>query len=134
MKLLVIGGTSFVGRALVSDALDRGHQITTLNRGRTRKDADGVEALRGDRSTDEGLLQLAGRRFDAVLDPGGQIPAHVLRTAQATAGSAPFYAFVSTTAVYQDWSTARLDESAATWVASQERCKRRRTQAPGWSG
>ena len=115
MRLLVIGGTSFVGRALVRDALGRGHEVTTFNRGLTGKDADGVEALHGDRSTDEGVLPLAGRRFDAVLDPGGQIPAHVLRTARATAGSAPFYAFVSTTAVYQAWNTTRTDESAATW-------------------
>ena len=114
MRLLVIGGTSFVGRALVRDALGRGHEVTTFNRGLTGKDADGVEAIRGDRSTDKGVLPLAGRRFDAVLDPGGQIPAHVLRTARATAGSAPFYAFVSTTAVYQAWNTTRLDESAAT--------------------
>jgi nucleoside-diphosphate-sugar epimerase len=115
MRLLVIGGTSFVGRALVGDALGRGHEVTTFNRGLTGKDVDGVEVLRGDRSTDDGLLPLAGRGFDAVLDPGGLVPAHVLRTARAVAGSAPFYAFVSTTAVYQAWNTARLDESAATW-------------------
>ena len=120
MRLLVIGGTSFVGRALVRDALGRGHEVTTFNRGLTGKDADGVEALRGDRSTDKGVLPLAGRRFDAVLDPGGQIPAHVLRTARATAGSAPFYAFVSTTAVYQAWNTTRLDESAPTWPGTPD--------------
>ncbi|MFG6198270.1 NAD-dependent epimerase/dehydratase family protein [Nonomuraea sp. JJY05] len=115
MRLLVIGGTSFVGRTIVGDALGRGHEITTFNRGLTGKDIDGVEALRGDRSTDEGVQLLAGRSFDAVIDPGGQVPAHVLRTAQAMAHSAPFYAFVSTTAVYQAWNTVSLDESAATW-------------------
>ena len=120
MRLLIIGGTSFVGGALVRDALGRGHEVTTFNRGLTGKDADGVEALRGDRSTDEGVLPLAGRHFDAVLDPGGQIPAHVLRTARATAGSAPFYAFVSTTAVYQAWNTPRLDESAVTWPGAPD--------------
>ncbi|WP_068927370.1 hypothetical protein [Planobispora rosea] len=122
MRLLVIGGTSFVGRTLVSDALGRGHEVTTFNRGLTGKDVDGVEALRGDRSTDEGIRPLAGRRFDAVIDPGGLVPAHVLRTARATAGSAPFYAFVSTTAVYRTWDTAPVDESAATWpgAADQE--------------
>jgi 2'-hydroxyisoflavone reductase len=115
MRLLVIGGTSFVGRTIVSDALGRGHAVTTFNRGLTGKDIDGVEALRGDRSTDEGLQQLAGRAFDAVIDPGGLVPAHVLRTARALAESAPFYAFVSTTAVYQAWNTAGADESTATW-------------------
>ncbi|GLY75146.1 NAD-dependent epimerase [Actinoallomurus iriomotensis] len=99
----------------MSDALGRGHEVTTFNRGLTGKDVEGVEALRGDRSTDEGLRQLTGRAFDAVIDPGGLVPAHVLRTARALAESAPFYAFVSTTAVYQAWSTAGADESAATW-------------------
>jgi len=115
MRLLVVGGTSFAGRAIAGDALRRGHQVTTLNRGLTGKDTDGVEALRGDRSAGEGLRQLDGRVFDAVIDPGGQVPAHVLRTARATAGTAAFYAFVSTTAVYQSWNTPGADESAATW-------------------
>jgi nucleoside-diphosphate-sugar epimerase len=113
MRLLVIGGTSFVGRTIVADALGRGHQVTTVNRGLTGPDADGVEALRGDRSTDEGLRALAGREFDVVVDPGGLVPAHVLRTARA--GAAPFYAFVSTTGVYRTWDTAPVDESTETW-------------------
>jgi 2'-hydroxyisoflavone reductase len=115
MRLLVIGGTSFVGRAIVTAALRRGHQVTTFNRGLTGKDTDGVEALRGDRSTGAGLRQLTGRAFDAVIDPGGLVPAHVLRTARALAESARFYAFVSTTAVYRAWNTTGLDEAAATW-------------------
>jgi nucleoside-diphosphate-sugar epimerase len=119
---LVIGGTSFVGRTIVGAALARGHQVTTFNRGLTGADADGVEALRGDRATDAGVAPLAGREFDAVVDPGGMVPAHVLRTARALAGSAPFYAFVSTTAVYQAWDAPGTDESAATWpgVADQD--------------
>jgi 2'-hydroxyisoflavone reductase len=122
MRLLVIGGTSFVGRTIVGDALGRGHEVTTFNRGLTGKDVDGVETLRGDRTTDEGVRPLAGRRFDAVMDPGGLVPAHVLRTARAVVESAPFYAFVSTTAVYRTWNTASVDESNETWpgVADQD--------------
>jgi 2'-hydroxyisoflavone reductase len=122
MRLLIIGGTSFVGRTIVGDALGRGHEVTTFNRGLTGKDVDGVEALRGDRTTDEGVRPLAGREFDAVVDPGGLVPAHVLRTARAVVGSAPFYAFVSTTAVYRSWATAAVDESHETWpgVADQD--------------
>jgi len=120
MRLLVIGGTSFVGRTIVSDALGRGHRVTTFNRGLTGPDAAGVEALRGDRSTEEGVRALVGRGFDAVVDPGGQVPAHVLRTARALVGSAPFYAFVSTTAVYRTWSTAPVDESTATWQGTAD--------------
>jgi 2'-hydroxyisoflavone reductase len=115
MRLLVMGGTSFVGRTIVQDALARGHDVTTFNRGLTGKDIDGVEPLRGDRSTDDGLQTLSGRAFDAVIDPSGLVPAHVLRTARVMADSAPFYAYVSTTAVYQKWDTAAVDESAATW-------------------
>lgn len=115
MDLLIIGGTSFVGRTIVEAALARGHAVTTFNRGVTGDDVDGVEALRGDRSTDEGLGSLAGRGFDAVIDPGGVIPAHVSRTVRATAGSAPFYAFVSTTAVYMNWDADSVDESSTTW-------------------
>ncbi|MEV6447961.1 reductase [Amycolatopsis sp. NPDC051716] len=120
MRLLVIGGTSFVGRTIVGDALGRGHRVTTFNRGLTGKDVEGVEALRGDRSTDDGVRELAGRSFDAVVDPGGVVPIHVARTAQALAGSAPFYAFVSTTGVYQKWDTAPVDESTATWPADPD--------------
>jgi nucleoside-diphosphate-sugar epimerase len=122
MKLLIIGGTSFVGRAIMGDALGRGHQVTTFNRGLTGTDATGVEALRGDRTTDEGVQPLAGRRFDAVIDPGGLVPAHVLRTARAVVESAPFYAFVSTTAVYRSWNTVSMDETSETLpgVADQD--------------
>lgn len=120
MKLLIIGGTAFVGRTIVSDALDRGHAVTTFNRGLTGGDVGGVEAVRGDRSTDQGVRPLAGRSFDAVIDPGGLVPAHVLRTARVTADAAPFYAFVSTTAVYQAWDTVSMDESAATWSGEHD--------------
>jgi 2'-hydroxyisoflavone reductase len=113
VRLLVMGGTSFVGRTIVAAALRGGHHVTTLNRGRTGDDVDGVETLRGDRSTDDGLHALAGRDFDAVLDPGGIVPAHVLRTVRT--GLAPYYAYVSSTAVYQSWDNPGLDESAATW-------------------
>jgi nucleoside-diphosphate-sugar epimerase len=120
MRLLVIGGTSFVGRTIVGDALARGHHVTTFNRGLTGPDVDGVEALRGDRATDAGIRPLAGRAFDAVVDPGGQVPAHVLRTTRALVDTAPFYAFVSTTAVYRTWSSAPVDESAETWPGAAD--------------
>jgi 2'-hydroxyisoflavone reductase len=115
MRLLVIGGTSFVGSAIVTSALAREHQVTTINRGLTGKDVDGVEALRGDRSVDGGLEQLAGRTFDSVIDPGGMVPAHVLRSARTLVDAAPFYAFVSTTAVYQTWNTPHVDETNPTF-------------------
>lgn len=70
MRVLVIGGTSFVGRTIVGDALGQGHEVTTFNRGLTGKDIDGVEALRGDRSTDEGVRPLAGRAAGLIAVSG----------------------------------------------------------------
>ncbi|GAA2080088.1 NAD-dependent epimerase [Actinomadura alba] len=112
MKLLIIGGTSFVGRAVATEAVRRGHEVATFNRGRTGPDVPGVTAIRGDRSTDEGVRPLAGRSFDAALDPGGLVPAHVRRTAQALTGTVPYYAYVSTTAVYRDWTNLPWDEDS----------------------
>src|ERR1041384_6650578 len=69
MNVLVIGGTRFVGRLLVERLLAAGHRVTIFNRG-TREDpfGDGVERLRGDRTTSEFGRLLGGRSFDAVVD------------------------------------------------------------------
>lgn len=120
MRLLVIGGTSFVGRALVEEALRRGHDVTTFNRGRTGADVPGVRVLRGDRSSEDDLGALSGRAFDAVLDPGGQVPAQVLRAARALWKTVPFYAFVSSAAVYRDWTDLPWREDAPTHASSPE--------------
>lgn len=111
-KLLILGGTSFVGRALAEEATRRGHQVATFNRGLTATDVPGVEAIRGDRSNDNGLKDLAGREFEAVLDVSGLVPAHVLRTARFLHGTVPFYAYVSSTAVYRDWSVLPWHENS----------------------
>ena len=114
MRLLVLGGTSFVGRAVVVEALRRGHQVTTFNRGHTMPDVLGVHVLRGDRSSVEGLGILTGRRFDAVIDPGGQVPVQILHAAQALHRTVPFYAYVSSAAVYRDWTRLPWTEDAHT--------------------
>lgn len=67
MRLLVIGGTAFVGRAIVLDAVSRGHDVTVLNRGQTATDLPAsMERLVGDRQAD--LSVLSGRSFDATVD------------------------------------------------------------------
>ncbi|MEJ3653400.1 NAD-dependent epimerase/dehydratase family protein [Actinomycetes bacterium KLBMP 9759] len=114
LDLLVIGGTSFVGRAAVAEALRRGHRVTTFNRGRTGPDVPGVRALRGDRTDGGALSALAEQGFDAVVDPGGQVPAQVLAAAGALRRSAPVYAFVSSAAVYRDWTALPWTETAPT--------------------
>lgn len=72
MKLLIIGGTRFVGRHLVAAALERGHEVTLFNRGSQSSPFAGVETIRGDRNKD--LDKLQGRRWDVVIDTCGQLP------------------------------------------------------------
>ena len=81
MKLLVLGGTKFLGRAFVEAALARGHALTLFNRGETNPDLfPEAEKLRGDRKTD--LTALEGRTWDAVIDPSGYVPAVVRASAE----------------------------------------------------
>jgi 2'-hydroxyisoflavone reductase len=74
MRLLVLGGTRFVGRAIVEQTLERGHEVTTFNRGQTGVDVAGVEAVRGDRESSADLHELvAGRSWDVVVDTSGYV-------------------------------------------------------------
>ena len=82
MKILIIGGTLFLGRRLVEAALARGHQVTTFTRGRHNPGIHTeVEALRGDRNSDVSALN--GRRWDAVIDTCGYVPVGVTRVIDA---------------------------------------------------
>lgn len=112
MRLLVFGGSSFVGRAVVTEALSRGHAVTTFNRGRSGLDVPGVEAVRGDRARDEDIGVLAGRTFDAAIDVSGLVPAHVRRSSRALAGTVPFYAYVSSVSAYRYGDSEPADEDA----------------------
>jgi 2'-hydroxyisoflavone reductase len=103
MNLLIIGGTSFLGRASAVEALRRGDKVTTFNRGRSAPDVEGVEALRGDRDDDQALAQLEGREFDGVVDTCGFVPRVVGKAARALAGSAGHYAFVSSISASGSW-------------------------------
>ena len=111
MKLLVLGGTRFLGRHLVEAALARGHRPTLFNRGRTAPELfAAVERLGGDRDGD--LAALRGRSWDAVVDTCGYLPRVVRRSAQALRDSAGQYLFVSSISVYADPSAAGQDEQA----------------------
>jgi 2'-hydroxyisoflavone reductase len=109
MRILVLGGTLFLGRHVVDAALERGHQVTLFNRGQTRPDLfPDVEKLRGDRDGDLGAL--AGRDFDAVVDTSGRVPRLVSETLDAL-GAIGHYTFVSTISVYADLSTPPTESS-----------------------
>ncbi|WP_033826122.1 NAD-dependent epimerase/dehydratase family protein [Kitasatospora sp. MBT63] len=115
MKILVLGGSKFLGRAYVVDALARGHQVTTFNRGVSGADLDHVEAVRGDRTRPEDLERLVdGRRWDAVVDTSGQQPYDVAQTARLLRGRAGHYSFVSSVHAFADWPARPVDESSRT--------------------
>jgi 2'-hydroxyisoflavone reductase len=113
VRLLVIGGTQFVGRHAAAAALARGHDVTLFNRGRTDPAAfPEAEHLRGDRETAEGLAALDGWAWDAALDTCGYVPRVVRASVEHLRNSVDHYTFISTASVYPDERTVGLDESA----------------------
>jgi 2'-hydroxyisoflavone reductase len=103
VRLLVLGGTKFLGRAVVEEALERGHAVTLLTRGETNPELfPDAERLRGDRNGD--LTALEGREWDAVLDTSGYLPRVVRASAELLADHAAHYTFVSSISVYSDFS------------------------------
>lgn len=110
MKLLVLGGTQFVGRALVARALEDGHEVTLFHRGRTNDDLfPEAEHVHGDR--DGGLGELAGRTFAACIDTSGYLPRVVHQSVELLRGDVDRYVYVSSVSVYADLSAPR-DETA----------------------
>ena len=110
MRLLVLGGTRFLGRALVDAALEHGHEATLFNRGRTNpKLYPELERLVGDRADD--LSALEGSTWDVVVDVAAYNPAHVRRSVDVLSTSAR-YAFVSTVSVYVDQSAPPVEGAA----------------------
>jgi 2'-hydroxyisoflavone reductase len=116
MELLVLGGTHFVGRAVVEDALARGWAVTALNRGRAPA-PDGAQALVGDRTRPDGLAALHGRRFDAVVDTWSGAPRVVQESANLLAGATGAYLYVSSRSVYAWPPAVGADEDAPTVAA-----------------
>ncbi|MEZ0067085.1 2'-hydroxyisoflavone reductase [Streptacidiphilus sp. MAP12-20] len=113
MKLLVIGGSVFVGRAFAEEGVRRGWEVTVFNRGRSQQDPDGVRSLRGDRTDDADLAALAAAGpYDAVVDVCGYVPTEVAKSAAALAGHADAYLFVSTINVYPGYPAEPTDESS----------------------
>jgi 2'-hydroxyisoflavone reductase len=113
MRLLVLGGTKFLGRAAVEAAVARGHEVTLFNRGETNPELfPELEKLRGDR--DGGLSTLEGREWDAVIDPSGYVPRIVRDSAELLRDSVGHYLFVSSGSVYADPYVPGYDETAAT--------------------
>lgn len=116
MKLLILGGTGFLGPQIVQHALDRGHEMTLFNRGRTGPDLfPGLEWLEGDRYTDLSALEKAvadGRKWDAVIDTFTYVPKTVTDAMDVLLPAMGQYVVISTISVYADPSEPGADESA----------------------
>jgi len=111
MRLLVLGGTEFAGRAVVEAALGRGWEVTVLNRGR-HEALPGVRALRGDRTVPGGLAALAEGEWDAVVDTWSAAPRAVHDAARLLAGRVGRYVYVSSCSVYEWAPPAGYTEDA----------------------
>lgn len=114
MNLLILGGTGFLGPHTVNAALARRHSVTLFNRGRTNPHLfPDLEKVVGDRKDPEALGQLAGRRFDAVVDTSGYYPKHVKLSAELLAPNVRQYVFISTVSVYEmRRGGGKIDENA----------------------
>ena len=108
MKLLVIGGARFSGRALTELALARGHEVTLFHRTPTELFPD-AEHVIGDR--EQGVDELAGRRFDAVVDTCGYVPRTVRLSTELLADSG-WYGFISSLSAHPDDLAPGADEDA----------------------
>ena len=109
-RILILGGTRFVGRAIAEAALSQGHAVTLFNRGRTNPDLfPQTEKLRGDRMHDLGALH--GRTWDVAIDVACYEPAAAQLAAEALADRVGSYAFISTLSVYADHSIAQVEDA-----------------------
>jgi 2'-hydroxyisoflavone reductase len=115
LRILILGGTAFLGPHLVRYATERGHHVTIFTRGRREpglfEDSfTHVEHLLGDRSEPGGLAALRGGRWDAVIDNSGQNARWTRESATLLRGAAGRYLYVSSTGVFLPYRTAGIDE------------------------
>jgi 2'-hydroxyisoflavone reductase len=109
MRILILGGTVFLGRHVAELALARGHAVTVYSRGLHGRVPEGAEHVVGDRAD---VTPLRGRAWDAAIDTSGYEPAQVRASAALDVGH---YVFVSTCNVFPDWPEKPVDEDSPTW-------------------
>jgi 2'-hydroxyisoflavone reductase len=118
VRILILGGSRFLGRAFAAEALDAGHDVTVFNRGRSGPDLPGVTAIRGDRENPADLERLvaegaAAEPWDAVVDTSGYVPKIVGEGARALAEAAGAYLFISSVSAFADFPTRPLSATSA---------------------
>ena len=110
LKILVLGGTGYIGPHMVREALRRRHDVTLFNRGKTNSTLfRDVELLVGDR--DNGLDALKGRKWDAVVDNSGYVPRHVGDSARLLSPAVSHYLFISSISAYASFAQANHEDS-----------------------
>ena len=111
-RILVLGGTGYIGPHLVEYALARGHTVTLFNRGRTKPGLfPKAEQLVGDRNAPDGHAALKGKKWDVVYDLPATNPKWVVNAVAALKGNVKQYVYVSSTAAYKDFARAFPDET-----------------------
>lgn len=119
LRILVLGGTGFLGPAFVEAAREHGHTLTLFNRGKTAPDmfkgAEQVETLLGDRNGQ--LDSLKGRDWDVVVDNSGYVPRQVKLSAELLAPHAKHYIFVSSISVYASFAKPNDEDSPVAKLA-----------------
>ncbi|WP_239153962.1 NAD-dependent epimerase/dehydratase family protein [Amycolatopsis sp. FDAARGOS 1241] len=122
MRLLVLGGTALVGRAVAAEALRRGHDVVCAARGQSGGVPDGARLVRVDRDAPDGLTPVRGEEFDAVVDvaPSSSFP-WVRRALAAFADHVGHWTFVSTINVYADEATPGQTPATGPLVPALER-------------
>ncbi|ETK37659.1 NAD-dependent epimerase/dehydratase family protein [Microbispora sp. ATCC PTA-5024] len=120
MRILVLGGTSFVGRWVVTRAVERGWRVTTFNRGLRGWAHPQAEQMTGDRLSADDLARLAEGRWDAVVDTWAGAPRVVRDSARALSGRTGRYLYVSSRALYEPPLPPGLDETHPTVASSPD--------------
>lgn len=109
LRILILGGTGFLGPHMVRAAVAGGHDVTIFNRGRTNTHLfPDLEKIEGDRAGD--MSELGNRTWDVVVDNSGYVPAHVETSTRVLRDRADYYLFTSTTDVYRDYDTPGITE------------------------
>jgi len=131
VRILIVGGTIFLGRALVDAALARAHEVTIFSRGRHNPDREyPIEKLTGDRNGD--VTALEGRHWDTVIDTCGYVPSGVTRVMNALDRErVGHYTFVSSISAYVDFPPGGVDESTPVATITREQLSEAEGMATG---
>lgn len=119
LKVLILGGTNFLGPHLVYELQEHGHEVTLFNRGNQDIHFENIEQLQGDR--DGNLEALKGKHWDIVIDTSGHLPRLVEDSAKILSSATKHYTFISTIGVYQDFYHQNIDESYPTAKLENEK-------------